>query len=391
MSEGERSRVVRQERPFNAGTPMAALADPVVPNRLFYVRSHFEVPEIDPGAWRLSVGGAVERPLELSLAGLKELPRREVAVTLECAGNGRTRMRPVPGGTPWDLDAVSTARFAGASLAPVLEQAGVAESAVEILFAGADRGEVAPGRPEAFERSLPVADARDPDTILAWEMNGEPLPPDHGRPVRLVVPRWYGVASVKWLCRIEAVSEPFQGYFQTVKYTIQRKTGRGEVTEVVGEMPPKSEILRPSDKAELGIGTNRIFGFAWAGEDAVARVEVSVDGGESWGRAELNGPQAPYSWTLWEYLWEVSAPGEYTLLSRAISQGGQVQPMDHDPLWGGYLITFSRPTTVTVRPGLKSDFLGGTGALRRELEAAVEERARLPLDVEMQFDAGGGI
>jgi DMSO/TMAO reductase YedYZ molybdopterin-dependent catalytic subunit len=120
MSEGERSRVVRQERPFNAGTPMAVLADPVVPNRLFYVRSHFEVPEIDPGAWRLSVGGAVERPLELSLAGLKELPRREVAVTLECAGNGRTRMRPVPGGTPWDLDAVSTARFAGASLALVL-------------------------------------------------------------------------------------------------------------------------------------------------------------------------------------------------------------------------------------------------------------------------------
>jgi DMSO/TMAO reductase YedYZ molybdopterin-dependent catalytic subunit len=147
-------------------------------------------------------------------------------------------------------------------------------------------------------------------------MNGQALDPSHGFPVRLLVPGSYGVASVKWLNRIEAVTTPFEGLFQSVKYTNRRSTGRGVPTESVGPMPVKSEIIRPADDAVLGVGANRVFGMAWAGESAVAAVEISVDHGETWHRAELNGPRAPYSWTLWEYLWRVDVPGKYAILAR---------------------------------------------------------------------------
>lgn len=323
-------RVVRAERPFNAGTPMAALADPTVPPDLFYVRSHFDVPEIDPEAWRLEVGGAVERPLALSLADLRELPRREVAVTLECAGNGRTRMRPVPGGTPWDLDAVSTGRFAGASLAHVLDRAGVADSAVEILFTGADRGEVAPGRTAAFERSLPVADARAPDTILAWEMNGAPLPAHHGRPVRVIVPRWYGVASVKWLARIEAIETPFDGFYQAQDYIY---IGDPSVPDraPVTTMRVRSVIARPADDDVVAAGPIEVAGTAWSGDAPVERVEISGDGGWTWTPAELGEPAGPHAAVPWRGRWTPPGPGRHQILARATDGSGATQPLE--PVW----------------------------------------------------------
>jgi hypothetical protein len=166
------------------------------------------------------------------------------------------------------------------------------------------------------------------------------------------VPGWYGVASVKWLRRIEVLDRPFHGYYQSVKYTVQRATPTGPETVVVGPMAVKSELIRPSAGSELGIGTNRLFGVAWAGEESVARVEVSTDAGHTWNPADLIGPQTPYSWTPWEYLWEVAQPGDYSLLTRAISSSGRVQPTQHDPLHGGYLIHFSRPIPVRVQAGL---------------------------------------
>lgn len=330
MSGRELERVVRAERPFNAGTPLAALADPQVPTDLFYVRSHFDVPEIDPAAWRLTVGGAVERPLELSLAELRELPRRELAVTLECAGNGRTRMRPVPGGTPWDLDAVSTGRFAGASLAHVLERSGVAASAVEILFVGADRGEVAPGRSEAFERSLPVADALDPDTILAWEMNGGPLPPDHGFPVRVVVPRWYGVASVKWLTRIDAIETPFEGFYQAEDYIYigdPVEPDRAPVTT----MRVRAAIARPADNEVVAAGPIEVAGTAWSGAGPIERVELSGDGGRTWTPVELGAPAGPRAAVPWRGRWTPPGPGRHQILARATDVSGATQPLE--PVW----------------------------------------------------------
>jgi hypothetical protein len=243
-----------------------------------------------------------------------------------------------------------------------------------------------------FARSLPLAKALHPDTLLAYRMNGELLEPIHGFPLRLFVPGWYGVASVKWLKRIELLDTPFRGYFQTTKYTVQRRTASGVETVVVGPMAPKSEIIRPSAGSPLGLGTNRLFGVAWAGEEPVARVEVSTDDGRTWRLAELIGPQAAYSWTLWEYLWEVAEPGNYTLLARASSQGGHVQPMERDLLLGGYLIHHSRPIPVRVEGARRSEaHRADLDTLMYDMNAYAEENFRFPLDVEMEFAGGEGI
>lgn len=377
----------------NRETPLAESQSWVTPNRLFFVRSHFDAPDVAPEDWKLTVEGCVGRELELTWQQLNSLPQRSVFATLECAGNGRSFLTPKVEGVQWRAGAVGHAEWSGVPLKYVLEQAGLTEDAGEILFEGADSGmEKGADAPISFLRSLPLEKALHQDTLLATRMNGEPLEASHGKPVRLIVPGWYGVASVKWLKRIEAIGGPFQGYFQSKKYTFREQTGSGTQTVVVGPMPVKSEIIRPTDGATLGVGTNRIFGMAWAGEDAVGTVEVSVDGGESWKQAELIGPRAPYSWTLWEYLWEVAGAGETVLMSRAISEGGSVQPTRHNPLRGGYMITFSRETHVRVDPRQRSqDSLGDIRSLHMEMAAAAEAASGLPLDVEMQFEMGAGI
>jgi DMSO/TMAO reductase YedYZ molybdopterin-dependent catalytic subunit len=222
-------------------------------------------------------------------------------------------------------------------------------------------------------------------------MNGEILEPSHGYPLRLFVPGWYGVASVKWLRRIEVINKPFRGYFQSVKYTIQRKTERGALTEVVGSMMPKSEIIRPRAGDVLGLGSNRFFGVSWAGEDSVSRVEVSKDGGATWSDATLIGMQAPYSWTLWEHLWEAQSPGELTVLVRATSSRGLVQPSSHDPLHGGYLIHHSRPLHLRVADVERAAEIADAQTIMYDMNAYAAESMRLPLDVEMEFMAGEGI
>jgi hypothetical protein len=188
------------------------------------------------------------------------------------------------------------------------------------------------------------------------------------------------------------LSTPFRGYFQTTKYTVQRRTANGSETVVVGPMALKSEIIRPATDATLGLGTNRVFGVAWAGEEAVARVEVTTDDGRSWRPAELIGPQAAYSWTLWEYLWEVAQPGSYALLARATSHSGHVQPMERDLLLGGYLIHHCRPIPVRVEGALRSEaHRADLDTLMYDMNAYAEENFRFPLDVEMEFAGGEGI
>src|SRR5439155_5428290 len=240
------------------------------------------------------------------------------------------------------------AEWTGVPVRAVLEHSGIEPGAREVLFEGWDRGSES-DHPELmnFARGLPLEKALHPDTLLAYRMNGEVLEPSHGFPLRLFVPGWYGVASVKWLKRIEVLDRTFRGYFQTKKYTIERATDQGPQTRVVGPMAVKSEIVRPQEGAVLGLGTNRVFGVAWAGEEVVTAVEVSTDGGDSWNPAQLLGLQTPYSWTLWEYLWETADPGSYTLVSRALS-GSKVQPAEHDPPLGGYMIHFSRPRQVRI-------------------------------------------
>jgi DMSO/TMAO reductase YedYZ molybdopterin-dependent catalytic subunit len=387
------SRKMVTTSPENSETPLESIQGWVTPNRLFFVRNHFHTPVIDLSSWRLRVEGCVERSAEWLWEQLLMLPQRSVFATVECAGNGRSFLQSKVSGVQWGAGAIGHAEWTGVPLRRILEEAGVRPDAVEVLFEGCDRGSE-PDHPEPmqFARSLPLAKALDRDTLLATRMNGELLSPDHGFPLRLFVPGWYGVASVKWLRRIEVLDRPFRGYYQSVKYTVQRRTPRGQESVVVGAMAVKSELIRPSAGAELGIGTNRLFGIAWAGEEAVERVEVSTDGGHTWNPAELLGSPTPYCWTLWEYLWEVAQPGDYELLTRAVSASGRVQPMDHDPLNGGYLIHHSRPIPMHVRTGVavQAD-RGDAETLLYDMNAYAEENVRNRLDVELEFAAGGGI
>ncbi|HZL90185.1 MAG TPA: sulfite oxidase [Pirellulaceae bacterium] len=386
-------RKVVTPSPENSETPLAAVRGWVTPTRLFFVRNHFDVPRIDAASWRLSVAGCVARPLSLSYDELNEMPQRTVLATLECAGNGRSFLSPRVAGVPWGAGAVAHAEWSGVPLRDVLESAGITDDAVEVACQGADRGSE-PDHPQVmpFARGLLLEKALHRDTLLALRMNGEPLTADHGYPVRLLVPGWYGVASVKWLSHIEAAREPFHGYFQTTKYTIQRRQGGGTKTVSIQGMAVKSEIVRPAASAALGVGRQRLFGLAWAGEEAVSRVEVSTDDGATWSNAELLGPFAPYSWTVWEFLWNARETGNYRLLSRAVSASGRTQPSEHDPLLGGYMIHFSRPIEVQVQPLPAADMARSDGqTLLYDMNAFAEVNASLPLDVHLEYNLGAGI
>lgn len=389
----QEQRKIVTATPENSETPLDQVRGWVTPNSLFFVRNHFTPPTIDPATWRLRIDGCVERSIEWSLDDLLGLPERTVFATVECAGNGRSFLGPRVPGVPWGAGAIGHAEWTGVPVRLLLERCGVKAGAVEVLFEGADRG-TEPDHPEImpFARSLPLQKALHADTLLATRMNGELLNQAHGAPLRLFVPGWYGVASVKWLNRIEVLDKPFRGYFQTKKYTTQRDTEHGRVTIIVGPMAVKSEIIRPKAGDLLGIGTNRIVGLAWAGEEAVAKVEVSTDGGRSWSKAELMGPQAAYSWTLWEYLWENAEPGTYSLLARTTSSGGRVQPLEYDPLNLGYQIDFCRPIPVRVAAATRTYAeIGNVDALLFDINAYAEENVRMPLDVDAHYSGGGGI
>jgi DMSO/TMAO reductase YedYZ molybdopterin-dependent catalytic subunit len=388
----EQRRIVTAE-PENSETPLDRVQSWVTPNRLFFVRNHFGIPPIDLAAWRLRVEGLVENPASWSFADLAAMPERTVFATVECAGNGRSFLQPHAHGVQWGAGAIGHAEWTGVPLRLVLEDAGVRPEAVEVLFEGCDAGtESDHPQPMFFARSLPLAKALDMDTLLATRMNGELLEPNHGAPLRLLVPGWYGVASVKWLRRIELLDRTFKGYFQSNKYTVRRPSASGETTVVVGPMAVKSEIIRPHAGEMLGLGANRLFGVAWAGEDSVERVEVSTDGGLTWNAADLIGPAARYSWSLWEYAWEATTPGRYELLARAIAKSGRVQPAVHDPMNGGYLIHHSRPTTVEVQPVRRGAARrGDLDTLLYDMNAFAEENTRLPLDVEIEVGEGAGI
>jgi DMSO/TMAO reductase YedYZ molybdopterin-dependent catalytic subunit len=389
----EQRRFVTVE-PENSEMPLEKVCSWVTPNRLFFVRNHFEVPRVDRSSWTLRVEGCVEQPVEWTWDELAALPQRSVFATAECAGNGRSFLRPAAAGVPWGAGAIGHCEWTGVPVRELLGSAKVRSEAIEVLFEGEDQG-TEPDHPSPmhFARSLPLAKALHPDTLLAFRMNGEVLEPSHGFPLRLFVPGWYGVASVKWLRRIEVLDRPFAGYFQTVKYTVRRRRANGELGAVpVSSIAVKSEIVRPQTGAVLGLGINRLFGVAWAGEQAVSGVEVSVDCGATWNPAQLVGPRVPYSWTLWEYLWTVSEPGSYSLLARANAQTGEVQPLAHDPRNGGYLIHHSRPTTVRVERARQiHDQPSDADLIVYDMNAYAEENMRFPLDVELEFAAGEGI
>lgn len=378
--------------PENSETPLDEIRSWVTPNTFFFVRNHFAEPELSARDWRLHVGGHVREPRAWTWEEITELPERTVFATIECAGNGRSFLRQPEPGVQWGAGAVGHAEWTGTPLAAVLERSRPLSDALEVLCEGADSG-TEPDHPEPmrFERGLPLAKAMHPDTLLAYRMNGEPLTRTHGAPLRLIVPGWYGVCSVKWLTRLEVLDRLFEGYFQTQKYTIRRLENGHSRTVRLTRMAVKSEIIRPAAGAELRPGLNRLSGIAWAGEEPVAAVDVSTDGGRHWGGASLVGPQAPNSWTLWEYLWKVEAPGDYELRCRATSAAGDTQPEEHDPLRGGYVINFVRSYPVrVVAVGRAEEALGDAAALYNNMTVQAQRWAQRRLDVEMEYEFGDG-
>ncbi|MEX2547893.1 MAG: sulfite oxidase [Chloroflexota bacterium] len=333
----------------NRGMPLEALRYDLTPTGLHYLLIHFDIPAVDANSWRLKVGGVVEGPLKLTLAEVRALPQQTVRVTMECAGNGRARLNPRPVSQPWLYEAIGTADWTGTSLWPLLERAGLTEEAVELVFTGADRG-VQGEIEQDYQRSLTVDEVRRPEVLLAYEMNGEPLQPQHGYPLRLIVPGWYGMTSVKWLNAIEAVTAPFEGYQQTPAY--HYTNGADELGEPVTRIRPRSLMVPPgipdffSRHRMVEQGPVQVVGRAWSGQGSIQRVEFGVDG--SWADAQLGPVVGEFAWRPWSFEWN-AVPGEHTLSCRATDSTGDVQPTEQPWNHQGVGNNLVQLVPVTVR------------------------------------------
>lgn len=314
---------------WNAETPLAGLtADPTATD-LFYTRSNFGVPDVAPSLWQLSVGGLVDHRGTFTLEGLQQFGSTTTTVTVECAGNGRTLMTPVPEGTAWGLGAVSVGAFTGVPLSTVLDVVGVSESVVEVVFTGIDRGVVEPEGEVNFAFSLDAAAARGDGPLLAWGLNGDPLPRKHGGPLRLVVPGYYGMCSVKWLADITAIDAPFEGHFRK-KYRYLGDPLEDEGARV-GPIRVRSLITSPQDGAAVDPSVH-VKGIAWSGDGSIESVKIRIDDGE-WADADLASPadphHAPVEWSATVSL----STGRHEIAVRATDASGAAQP--EAPVWNG--------------------------------------------------------
>jgi DMSO/TMAO reductase YedYZ molybdopterin-dependent catalytic subunit len=324
--------VVHRAHPLNCEVPIRALigGGGVTPSAHFFVRNHFQMPMIDASTWRLSVGGLVNRPLSLSLRDLHKMRSQTMIVTLECAGNGRSRFYPPIDGVEWDLGAVSTAEWTGVPLVDVLDRAGIKAKAHEVVFRGADAGTV-DGRtdPIHFARSLKLDDARESQALLAYAVNSDPIPPQQGYPLRVIVPGWYGMTSVKWLAAIDVIPGPFTGYFQTDAYFYEWNRNGKAVREPVTLQKVRSLITEPAANQQVERSELAVRGVAWSGAAPVARVEVSV-GGAPWQEADLVGGWNGRSWQAWEVMTRIDRPGATPIRTRATDLAGRTQPEEPD-------------------------------------------------------------
>ncbi|HET7326500.1 MAG TPA: sulfite oxidase [Nocardioidaceae bacterium] len=310
----------------NRGMPLEALRYDLTPTGLHYLLVHFDIPYTDPATWQLRIGGNVERPQTLSLDDVLALPSRTEAVTLECAGNGRAQMSPRAFSQPWLNEAIGTAEWTGTSLDHVLRAAGVRDDTVEVVFTGADHG-VQGDVEHDYARSLPLRETAREEVLVAWAMNGRPLEPQHGAPLRLLVPGWYGMTSVKWLTQIDAVTTPFDGFQQTGTYRF--RTDEDDPGEPVSRMRVRALMVPPGfpdfphRRRVLPAGTTTVRGRAWSGTAPVVSVEVAVDG--EWQQAEVAPAPSRYAWAEWRWSWEAT-PGEHVLACRATDADGHTQP-----------------------------------------------------------------
>jgi DMSO/TMAO reductase YedYZ molybdopterin-dependent catalytic subunit len=350
--------VIRRS-PFNAETPGHALRLPETPSRHAYVRSNFDMPELDD-SHVISLGGLVDTPLELTARELRSMPQCTIGATMECAGNDRMSMAPLPCGEPWQHGALSTLSWTGVPLRELVARAGLQREAAHLVFRGADsgtRGEV--GGTIQFERSLPTAEAMQPDVLLALSMNGQPLTREHGAPVRLVVPGWYGMTNVKWLMRIDAREMPSDGFFQRSRYVYEEE---GDVVPVT-RMRVKSIITSPVEN-ELCAPRVTVEGWAWSGFGSITRVELAIDGGDTWTDAQLGSQPSPYTWAPWRCTVSLTPGARVALRSRATDSAGNRQP--DTIVWNrlGYGNNAVRTVTVMVSDAELTASRNGNGSAR---------------------------
>ena len=346
--------ITREREPLNLEYPFADLQEFKTPNSQFFVRTHFPIPKIEPDKWALKCTGLVGNELSLSYQELRAMPSHTIPATIECSGNSRVFLVPKAKGVLWELGAVSTAEWTGVPLSAILDRARVSDKAIEVILQGADKGQLTeepktPGEIH-FARSLPLSKARQPEVILAYQMNGEDLSMEHGFPLRAIVPGWYGMASVKWLTTIELTDEPFRGYWQTSEYAYWKRHSGEPISEAITEMQVKSAIARPTRNEAVPAGTPyEVFGAAWSDGSEVSKVELSTDGGKTWQQVTLLGESIPFSWRLWKFSWQNPSQGRYTLMSRATDNKGRRQPALHDPDKKAYLVNHTLPVEIEVR------------------------------------------
>src|SRR5438128_4208210 len=347
-------RIVRGEDPLNLEMPFSTLDSFITPTKSFYVRTHFPIPAIDRDAWWLHVDGEVEKPFSMNYEELLELESLTLPVTLECAGNNRNFLEPKVKGVQWGLGAVGTAEWTGVPLSILLARGELKPGAREVILEGADGGMLEePKKPPGelkFARSIPLNKARA-DVLLAYKMNGSELPPQHGFPLRAIVPGWYAMASIKWLQRIIITNRPFTGYYQTMDYAYWER--RGDIAELtpLTEMQIKAQIARPAEDEIVPANSNvHIHGAVWTCDGEITKVEVSTDRGATWNEASLIDKYNPNALTRWECQWRTpSQPGKQILIARATDSRGCTQPIERDPDRGTYMINHLLPITVEIR------------------------------------------
>ncbi|MEH0840896.1 sulfite oxidase [Micromonospora sp. CPCC 205711] len=335
----------------NHGIPLEALRYDVTPAGLHYLLIHYDIPDTDPVTHTLTLDGAVRLPMVLGMDDLRGRPRVTRRVTLECAGNGRALLHPRPVSQPWLVEAVGNAEWTGTPLAPLLREAGIDPEAVDIVFTGADHG-VERGVEQDYQRALPAADALREEVLLAYEMNGAPLLPQHGAPLRLIVPGWYGMAHVKWLRSISVLTEEFDGYQNAVAYRLRRDADDPGVP--VSRIEPRALVRPPgfpdfmSRTRVLRPGACTVDGRAWSGHAPVTSVEVTTDGGASWAPATLDEPAGgEWSWRRWRFEWSPE-PGRHTLGARATDASGRTQPVEQPWNRGGFANNLVQRVEVVV-------------------------------------------
>jgi sulfane dehydrogenase subunit SoxC len=313
----------------NHSMPLEALRYPITPIGLHYLLIHFDIPYVDVATWELSIGGKVRHPFRLRLDEIKSRPSTTIPVTLECAGNGRARLSPRPLSQPWLGEAVGTSEWTGTPLGPILAEAGPLAGDSHVVFTGIDRG-VQGEIEQLYERSLPLSETQRDGVMLAYAINGQPLPPQHGFPLRLIVPGWYGMAHVKWLRSITLTDGPFDGYQQARAYHFRRSDA--DAGDPVTRMLPRALMVPPgvpdfmSRTRFVSGDVHMMYGRAWSGLAPVTKVELSDDGGASWADAVLAPPISEYAWRGWTYEWHAPVAGEHELCVRATDAAGNVQP-----------------------------------------------------------------